>query len=127
MRHEPEFALRYATPADRSSFLATKKPRRAGLSEVGGTGLEPVTPSLSSMGDRLPVFAAVRYIEYLSLSPFSGPNGMERERTPSAAIAAMRLQTVDAAVASKSYATTPALGKPALTSASSCSCRRTNA
>jgi hypothetical protein len=40
--------------------LERESPAVAGLSEVGGTGLEPVTPSLSTRGDRSRRFGQVR-------------------------------------------------------------------
>jgi hypothetical protein len=42
------------------SIRANERPAVAGLSKVGGTGLEPVTPSLSIQSDRALVCAGVR-------------------------------------------------------------------
>jgi hypothetical protein len=55
---------------------------------MGGTGLEPVTPSLSSSGGRSLPFTHVRYMAPMQRFYAPGPNASEAERTLSAAIAA---------------------------------------
>jgi hypothetical protein len=55
---------------------------------MGGTGLEPVTPSLSSRGDRSRPFAPVRPTRTVRRFRLVDRTSAERERTTSAAIAA---------------------------------------
>ena len=61
-----------------------------GLHLMGGTGLEPVTPSLSSFGGRSRPFAPVRELAQIRRFRATAYNASEPERPPSAAIAATR-------------------------------------
>jgi hypothetical protein len=62
-----------------------------GFLRVGGTGLEPVTPSLSIRGGRSGRFAVVRSGAWLSEIDRPSERLSERERTSSVAIVATRL------------------------------------
>jgi hypothetical protein len=60
---------------------AVKKTRRfQRVFEVGGTGLEPVTPSLSSRGDRSRPFAPVRPERMVARNRSASERLAERER-----------------------------------------------
>jgi hypothetical protein len=66
---------------------------------MGGTGLEPVTPSLSTRGDRSPPFAEVRSSRMATRFSLDRRTVIERERTPSVAIVAtplLRGETMEA-------------------------------
>jgi hypothetical protein len=76
-------------PCQPSPAEATKKPSyRAFL--MGGTGLEPVTPSLSIWCGRSRQFAANRPGRMVVSNPLATERLRERERTPNVAIVATR-------------------------------------
>ena len=73
----PELAKNWPSLCSRC-LPGKRKPRFAGASEVGGTGLEPVTPSLSKRGRRSLPFAHVRSNR---MNPRFRGVASERERT----------------------------------------------
>jgi len=72
---------------------AKKTPLQRGFHKVGGTGLEPVTPSLSTRGERSGRFAEVRSGRMVERHLKASERFSERERTPGVAIVATRLPT----------------------------------
>jgi len=63
-----------------------------GVAAMGGTGLEPVTPSLSIRSGRSHLFAEVRLERMVERKQLASEHLSERERTSSVAIVATRSQ-----------------------------------
>jgi hypothetical protein len=82
-------------PCHNSTSVGTRSNKKALVQDLlmGGTGLEPVTPSLSRWCSRSRQFAGVRSDRLVERNPPASERLSERERTPILAILATRVVT----------------------------------
>jgi hypothetical protein len=104
-RRRPGTADIMLTLALPSRCSKTKDPAKTapkrGFKKVGGTGLEPVTPSLSTLSSVRVSSLMFAQRAWLSGIPSPRERWSERERTPSIAIVATRLRCVRHSTAAK--------------------------